>query len=128
MTDNILKIEGLCKDRGKTRVLHDVSLTVSPGERVALLGHNGAGKSTLIKILLGLTPANGGQITVAGHAQHLNALFGNGVSQGTDAQTRGVLGAEILVNDDDGEMKAQHARPLGTGDQKVGGILKVREV
>lgn len=67
MTDNILKIEGLCKDRGKTRVLHDVSLTVSPGERVALLGHNGAGKSTLIKIVLGLTPANGGQIAVAGH-------------------------------------------------------------
>lgn len=67
MTDNILKIEGLCKDRGKTRVLHDVSLTVSPGERVALLGHNGAGKSTLIKIVLGLTPANGGKIAVAGH-------------------------------------------------------------
>ena len=67
MTDSILKIEGLCKDRGKTRVLHDVSLTVSPGERVALLGHNGAGKSTLIKAVLGLIPTEGGQISVAGY-------------------------------------------------------------
>lgn len=67
MTDNILKIEGLCKDRGQTRVLHDVSLTVSPGERVALLGHNGAGKSTLIKAVLGLIPTEAGHISVAGH-------------------------------------------------------------
>ena len=67
MMDSILKIEGLCKDRGQTRVLHDVSLTVSPGERVALLGHNGAGKSTLIKAVLGLISTEGGSISVAGH-------------------------------------------------------------
>ena len=47
--------------------LDGVSLTVSPGERVALLGHNGAGKSTLMKIVLGLIPADQGEVRVDGH-------------------------------------------------------------
>ncbi|MCA0872500.1 ABC transporter ATP-binding protein [Seohaeicola saemankumensis] len=66
MTDNALTIRAASKMRGKTQVLFDVDLTVAPGERVALLGHNGAGKSTLMKTILGLTPLNGGSISVAG--------------------------------------------------------------
>lgn len=66
MMDDALIIRAASKFRGKTQVLTDVDLIVAPGERVALLGHNGAGKSTLMKMVLGLTPISGGEITIAG--------------------------------------------------------------
>lgn len=43
-------------------VLRKVSLTVAPGEVVAILGANGSGKSTLVRSLLGLTPLISGQV------------------------------------------------------------------
>jgi iron complex transport system ATP-binding protein len=41
------------------RVLHDVSLALSPGHLVALVGPNGAGKTTLLRALAGLVPSDG---------------------------------------------------------------------
>lgn len=50
----------------RTPVLKDISLSVYPGERVALLGHNGAGKTTLSLLLLGLLKPTAGNIYVNG--------------------------------------------------------------
>ena len=61
-----LAVEGLGKSYGTTRALHDVSLSIRPGEVRALLGLNGAGKSTLIKILSGVFGPDDGSITLAG--------------------------------------------------------------
>ncbi|WP_221351608.1 ABC transporter ATP-binding protein [Streptomyces beigongshangae] len=59
-------VEGLSVRRGRAEVLHDVGLTVAPGETVALMGRNGAGKSTLLSALVGLVPPAAGSVRVGG--------------------------------------------------------------
>ena len=60
MTQPILAAEGLSKTYGTTRALDGVSLTVYPGESVAIMGPSGSGKTTLMHVLSGiLTPEAG---------------------------------------------------------------------
>ena len=47
-------------------VIHDLSLTITPGEKIALVGMNGAGKSTLIKLICGLYRPSSGKIYLDG--------------------------------------------------------------
>jgi ATP-binding cassette subfamily B protein len=51
---------------GARKVIDDISLTIRPGEVVALVGENGSGKTTLIKLLCRLYDPTGGTITIDG--------------------------------------------------------------
>lgn len=63
-----IAMTGVTKTFADLVALNRVNLSVEPGQRVALLGHNGAGKSTMMKILLGLSAADSGQVRVLGVA------------------------------------------------------------
>ncbi len=62
----MLEIHALSVNYGIQRVLEDVSLSVQPGEILALIGPNGAGKSTLLRAVSGVIPIRFGEIRVAG--------------------------------------------------------------
>lgn len=59
-------VRDLDVDLGGRRVLAEVSLEVAAGSWVAVIGPNGSGKSTLLRAVLGLLPARGGLVRVAG--------------------------------------------------------------
>ena len=54
---------------GGARILHDVSLEVGSGERVAILGRNGVGKTTVVNACLGIARVRAGQIAFRGQRQ-----------------------------------------------------------
>jgi manganese/iron transport system ATP-binding protein len=51
---------------GRAVALEDVSITIHPGDALALIGPNGAGKSTLLKAILGVLPLSAGTMSVLG--------------------------------------------------------------
>lgn len=53
---------------GATQVLHDVDVSINPGERVVVCGPSGSGKSTLVRCFNGLEPYQSGRLIVQGHS------------------------------------------------------------
>jgi len=51
---------------GSAHILHGLSLSVQPGERMALIGRNGVGKTTVVNTILGLAQLKGGQVRING--------------------------------------------------------------
>ncbi len=78
-----LRVDGISKRFGGVQAVDDVSLTVSPGEAVAVIGPNGAGKSSLLKLLSGVYRPDRGSIHLNGErtdGQRAEAVARLGVS------------------------------------------------
>ena len=58
----MITVTGLAKAFGGQQLFRDVTLTLAPGRRTALVGNNGAGKTTLIEILLGEQAPDAGEV------------------------------------------------------------------
>jgi heme exporter protein A len=88
----LLAARGLRRSFGRLRVLHDIDLTLSPGEALAVAGPNGAGKSTLLRILAGLMRPTAGEVHVLGQP-----LAGNAAEA---RRAIGLLSHQSLLYDD----------------------------
>jgi ATP-binding cassette, subfamily F, member 3 len=115
----LLAFDGAAAGYGDRVVVSGVSLTIAPGDRIALLGRNGAGKSTLTKALAGVQPLQAGRRTAAQDLhvgyfaqhqielldatatplQHLKRLGGDALARGTEEEQRTFLGGFGFAGD-----------------------------
>jgi ATP-binding cassette subfamily F protein uup len=73
---NLVNLKSVDKGYGSRSVLRDVTLGISAGDRIGIVGRNGDGKSTLLRLIAGLETPDAGAVTRAG-SLHL-ALIGQG--------------------------------------------------
>ena len=108
----LLTIDDQATGYGEVALVEGISFTISPGARIALLGHNGAGKSTVIKLLAGELPALSGERVEAkdlrigyfaqhqleqlkereSPLQHLRSMGGPAAVKATEQELRDFLG------------------------------------
>ena len=61
-----VRLENLTRRYGSVTALDGLSLTLAPGELVALLGPSGCGKTTALRLVAGLEDADGGMVVIGG--------------------------------------------------------------
>ena len=84
MAPPIINAQKISKAFGAKPLFEDVSISVSEGDRIGLIGHNGSGKSTLLRILAGTEQPDTGNVAVRKRLQlcyvEQDSVFGAGVS------------------------------------------------
>ena len=94
----MITVESLTKAYGGFKAVDDVSFVAQPGRVTGFLGPNGAGKTTTMRVMVGLTPATHGRVTIGGHLYRDIPNPGRhvGVLLDASAQHAGRTGREIL--------------------------------
>ena len=66
MSEFALQVNHVSHWYGENKVLHDINLTITPGQIVSIVGPSGCGKSTLLRAILGTNPPKAGEILADG--------------------------------------------------------------
>jgi ABC-2 type transport system ATP-binding protein len=116
MMVRVISLEHVTKRYGSFTAVDDVSFVAQAGKVTGFLGPNGAGKSTSMRIMVGLTPANGGEARIGGHlySEIPNPARHVGVLLDASAQHAGRTGREVLK---------LSADTMGVGDDRVEEML-----
>src|SRR4249919_3978570 len=95
----MINVEGLTRKYGSFAAVDDISFECQPGRVTGFLGPNGAGKTTTMRVMVGLTPATHGRVTIGGHLYKdiPNPGLHVGVLLDASAQHAGRTGREILT-------------------------------
>lgn len=111
-TEAAVTFSGVTKSYGQVKAVDGLGLELYPGQTVALLGPNGAGKSTTLDLLLGLRPADTGDVRVFG-ATPRDAIVQGRV--GAMLQSGGLMD-EVTVGELVRLACALHPKPYKPGD------------
>lgn len=90
---NLISLENIYKSYGEKVLLNNISLSISEGEKIGLIGINGTGKSTLLRIVAGVESYDNGNIITA------NKLTINFLSQNTDFDDSATVLEQIFKGD-----------------------------
>ena len=95
----MIEVSGLSKSYGGFQAVKDVTFSCQPGRVTGFLGPNGAGKTTTMRIMVGLTPASAGRVTIGGmrYVDIPNPGRHVGVLLDASAQHAGRTGREVLA-------------------------------
>lgn len=85
----LLELRGVSAAYGPIRVLHELSLTIAPGEIVTVIGSNGAGKTTTLSCISGMHRTSHGAIVFQGQEIHrlpAHAIVAAGICQSPEGR------------------------------------------
>jgi ABC-2 type transport system ATP-binding protein len=114
----MIKVDRLTRKYGSFTAVDDISFVAEPGRVTGFLGPNGAGKTTTMRVMVGLTPATHGTVTIGGHDYKEIPNPGRhvGVLLDASAQHAGRTGREVLTIG---------ARTMGLPDSRVDEMLNL---